>query len=226
MQTSEQIKELATALSKAQGEMKNAALNKTNPHFKSQYADWASIRDATVPALSANGLSITQFTRVADGSLVLTTRLIHSSGQWMEGEYPLPMVMEKPQVMGSALSYAKRYSWAAVCGIAAAEDDDANAAASVASTRRHGPDEPVIGALGKMALQEKLRKFDADLKECTDEDMLWGLLNTANDILEQCRTDLPSWWQTKEGSDALGFADRIRNKKAELQEAAPAYKGE
>lgn len=128
MRTSEDIKDLATALAKAQGEMKNAPLNKVNPHFKSKYADLAGIRDATAPILAKNGLTITQFTTVTEDGLVLTTRLLHTSGQWMEGEYPLPLDVSKPQQMGSALTYARRYSWSSVCGISADEDDDGNAA--------------------------------------------------------------------------------------------------
>lgn len=120
---------LASALAKAQAEMENAPLNKTNPHFRSKYADLAAIRDATMPALAKNGLAIVQFTKVCDdGSIRLVTRLMHQSGETIEGEYPLPMAADKPQVMGSAITYARRYCWAAMCGITADEDDDANEA--------------------------------------------------------------------------------------------------
>jgi hypothetical protein len=124
----EPLDKLAPALAKAQGEMSNAHLNKVNPHFKSKFADLASIRDATIPALAKNGLSIVQFTKMHGEALILHTRLLHTSGQYIEGEYPMPVAIDKPQVMGSAFTYAKRYSWSAICGIAADEDDDANAA--------------------------------------------------------------------------------------------------
>lgn len=126
MNTSEQINEIATALAKAQGEMKNAPLNKTNPHFKSRYADLAAIRDATVPALSKHGISVTQGTEVIAAGMLLCTRLMHSSGQWIESTYPIDADMAKPQAVGSALTYAKRYGLASICGIAADEDDDGN----------------------------------------------------------------------------------------------------
>ena len=119
---------IAAALAKAQSEMLNAQMNKINPHFKSRYADLASIREATLPALNKNGLAVAQFTKMHGDLLVLHTRLIHTSGQFIEGEYPLPMALDKPQVMGSAYTYAKRYSWAAICAVSAEEDDDANAA--------------------------------------------------------------------------------------------------
>ena len=124
----ESIGTLAAALAKAQGEMHNAPLNRTNPHFKSKYADLAAIRDATIPSLSKHGLSLVQFTAITDQGLVLRTLLMHTSGESIESVYPLPMAVDRPQVMGSAMTYAKRYSWAALCGISAEEDDDANGA--------------------------------------------------------------------------------------------------
>jgi hypothetical protein len=124
---SEQINELATALAKAQAEMGNAAFNRVNPAFKSKYADLASIRDATMPALTKHGLSLFQVTELNATEMLLITRLAHTSGQWLQSVYPIT-VNERPHIMGSALTYARRYSWAAICGVAAEEDDDANAA--------------------------------------------------------------------------------------------------
>jgi len=136
---SEQINELADALAKAQSEMNNAPLNKTNPHFKSKYADLASIRDAVIPALSKHGLALMQYTVNTDAGLALRTRLAHSSGQWIEGEYPLPVVLDKPQAMGSALTYAKRYGMATMVGISVDEDDDANAAQGAPKPEKQAP---------------------------------------------------------------------------------------
>lgn len=126
MKTSEQINEIAAALSKAQGTMKNAHLNKINPHFKSKYADLAGIRDAVTPALSQNGIAVVQGTDFDNGQFVVVTRLVHSSGQWFESRFPI--AVDKPQAMGSAYTYAKRYSLSAICNIAADEDDDGNGA--------------------------------------------------------------------------------------------------
>ena len=128
MTTSEQINEIAAALAKAQASMKNAALNKVNPHFKSRYADLAGIRDAVVPALSANGIAVAQTMTATDsGQCLVVTRLLHASGQWIESMCPIPLVPDM-QKMGSAITYARRYSLSAICGISADEDDDANAA--------------------------------------------------------------------------------------------------
>lgn len=126
MKTSEQINELATALASAQAEMKNATLNKINPHFKSKYADLAGIRDTVTPALTKHGLAIVQGTDTVESGIVVVTRLLHKSGQWMESRFPI--AYDKPQTMGSAYTYARRYSLSAMCAISADEDDDANAA--------------------------------------------------------------------------------------------------
>jgi hypothetical protein len=126
MKTSDAIDQLATALAAAQAEMKNATLNKVNPHFKSKYADLAGIRDTVTPALSKHGLAIVQGTDTTEGGIVVVTRLMHKSGQWMESRFPI--AYDKPQTMGSAYTYARRYSLSAMCSISADEDDDANAA--------------------------------------------------------------------------------------------------
>lgn len=121
MTTSEHVNEIAAALAKAQGAMKNAALNKVNPHFKSKYADLAGIRDTVTPALTAQGIAVVQV--LVEGAVV--TRLLHSSGQWIESACPIP-TGQTMQAMGSAITYARRYSLSAICNIAADEDDDAN----------------------------------------------------------------------------------------------------
>jgi hypothetical protein len=136
MRTSEAINEIAGALAKAQAEIKNAAFNRTNPHFKSKYADLASVRDAVTPALAKNGIAVIQMTGEADGKMIVCTRLIHSSGQWIESSYPIINDTNKPQAMGSALSYARRYSLSAICNIASEDDDDANEA------QEHGRKDP------------------------------------------------------------------------------------
>jgi len=121
------VNELMAALAAAQGEMSNAPFDATNPHFKSKYATLASIRDATIPHLAKHGLSIHQVTKMNGQGMLLVTRLAHASGQWIVSEYPLPNT-SKPHEMGSAITYARRYSWAAITGIAAEEDEDGNAA--------------------------------------------------------------------------------------------------
>ena len=160
MKTSEQISELAAALAKAQGMMENAVMNRVNPHFKSKYADLAAIFDAARKPLSTNGLAIVQ--TIGDG--VLHTRLLHTSGQWIASEHPLPM-SGKPQEIGSALTYARRYSLSALIGIAADEDDDANAAEKV--HRANGkPTGELLNAEQMEYVWEKAREYcDPDVQQ-------------------------------------------------------------
>lgn len=132
------MNKLAEAMAKAWPELKNATLNKVNPHFKSRYADLPAIIDAVREPLAKNGISFAQTTHMTDAGLVLRTTLLHVSGQSISSDYPLPMMVDKPQQMGSALTYARRYSLAAICGIAADEDDDANAAQSAKNGNGNG----------------------------------------------------------------------------------------
>jgi hypothetical protein len=139
MTTSESVNEIAAALAKAQSAMKNAPLNKVNPHFKAKFADLASVRDTVIPALTTNGIAVVQTLDVlgadgVSGSPYVVTRLVHSSGQWFEARCPIPNGGDM-QKMGSAITYARRYSLSAICGIAADEDDDANAVAPANGNR-------------------------------------------------------------------------------------------
>ena len=156
VKTSEQISELAAALAAAQGMMENAVMNRVNPHFKSKYADLAAIFDAARKPLSANGLAIVQ--TIGDG--VLHTRLLHTSGQWIASEHPLPM-SGRPQEIGSALTYARRYSLSALIGIAADEDDDANAAKS-----KNGNEGEQLNSQQMEFVWEKVREYcDPDFQQ-------------------------------------------------------------
>jgi hypothetical protein len=110
--------ELAGALAKAQAEMGAALKGSDNPFFKSSYADLASIIEAARP-LSTHGLAVTQFP--CGGELV--TMLIHSSGQWLKSRYTIKPVKDDPQGRGSALTYARRYAYQAIAGLASADDD-------------------------------------------------------------------------------------------------------
>ena len=124
---SESINELAAALAKAQGAMDAPTFNRINPHFKNKYADLAAIREAIRKPLADNGLAIVQPTEIREGGWVLITKLLHTSGQWLSSEYPLP-VGGKPQEIGAAMTYARRYELCSVLGVAAEDDDDAESA--------------------------------------------------------------------------------------------------
>lgn len=127
MQTSEQVNEIATALAKAQAELQNPPKNKTNPHFNSKYVDLSDGLDTIRKTLSKHGIAFVQSPASYDNILILHTRLMHVSGQWIESTYPVSG-LEKHQAMGSALTYARRYSLFAMVGVAGEDDDDGNAA--------------------------------------------------------------------------------------------------
>ena len=130
MQMSENINELATALAKAQGEMKNAGKTSDNPFFKSKYADLAEILNAVREPLSKYGLSISQLydgMGMPDKTITVTTLLMHSSGQYISNSANYPVAKADIQGVGSAITYARRYSLAAILGLSQ-EDDDGNAA--------------------------------------------------------------------------------------------------
>lgn len=158
MTTSEQVDAISGALAKAQSGMKNAVLNKVNPHFRNRYADLAAIRDAVVPALSVNQIAVTQTLEPTDTTPVVVTRLVHSSGQWIESRCPLYGIGDM-QKMGSAITYARRYSLSAICGISADEDDDGNAAAQ--------PDKPAAAV--KPKAPEGFDDWLIDLEAVADE---------------------------------------------------------
>ena len=134
-------KNLATALAKAQAECQNVVMNKVNPHFRSKYADLAAVRDAVIPAFTKHGLSIVQ-APTTDGfsGFSLETRIMHQSGEELVFNFPLPPDVTKMQAVGSAISYARRYTLSALAGIASEEDDDGNAA-----TNTNGGGQPAGG---------------------------------------------------------------------------------
>lgn len=223
----------AEALAAAQAEMKNAPLNRENPHFRSRYADLAAIRDATIPILAKHGLALLQRTECTSDGFFLITEMRHVSGAVVQSVWPLPQ-SDKPQTVGSALTYARRYTWAAMCGIAAEEDDDdGNAAQKVATAARQhvesvltGGKEPNAkpvdeawgGPLKKTEFKEAVSAFQAELNTCTDYDMLCGLLDSAETktLLEQMERDRPTWWFGKAGSDVKGYRERIDDLRAKL----------
>jgi hypothetical protein len=129
MKKSEQVDKLAAALCKAQAEMGGAVKDAKNPFFKSSYADLTSVIKAIKEPFANNGLSYSQFpvTSEGGGGVGVVTVLLHSSGQWLESEFYLPLAKKDPQGGGSAITYARRYALQAMAGIPTA-DDDAEAA--------------------------------------------------------------------------------------------------
>lgn len=124
MKTSEHIDKLAAALAKAQSEMRGAVKDSANPFFKSSYADLESVWDAIRLPLTSNSLSVTQATDYEpEAGICVVTRLLHSSGQWMEGRLPIRPMKDEPQSIGAAITYARRFALSAMVGVIQIDDD-------------------------------------------------------------------------------------------------------
>src|SRR3990167_6478429 len=164
--TSTGLGALATALAKAQGAVKAAVKDSVNPHYKSRYADLASIWDACREPLSKNGLSVVQMPgEYKDGNVSLETVLLHTSGECLRAVASAPCQQQTAQGVGSALTYLRRYALAAFVGIAPEEDD--GEAASEQPYRPPAPDKdgvihlPTVIPFG----EDKGKK----LKDCPDD---------------------------------------------------------
>jgi hypothetical protein len=126
---SEQINEIAAALAKAQAELKPAIKDSVNPAFRSRYADLAAVWEAWHAVGPKYGLATVQDVTNEERGIAVATRLLHASGQWLEfGPLVVPLAKIDAHGVGSATSYAKRYSLSAAVGVVAEDDDDANAA--------------------------------------------------------------------------------------------------
>jgi hypothetical protein len=135
MRTSENINEIAKALSKFQADVKNPSNSAVNPQFKSKYAPLDVVINTVKPVLADNGLSFIQSTGSFGEAIIVTTLLMHESGQWIESDpLTLPAYQTKgggvkefnAQGAGSSLTYARRYSLSAILGLSSEDDDDGN----------------------------------------------------------------------------------------------------
>lgn len=131
------IADLAAALCKAQAQMEGAKKDANNPHFKSKYADLASVWDAIRAPLTSNGLSVVQLLRSIQGGVEVETILMHSSGQQISDVFAVPATKNDAQGYGSAATYARRYALMAMVGVAP-EDDDGNGAVGAAGSAGGG----------------------------------------------------------------------------------------
>jgi hypothetical protein len=141
MKKSESIGNLAMALCQFQGEVTNPKNTAANPFFKSKYAPLSEVINTTKELMHKHGLSCLQSPSGDGEHIVITTLLMHSSGEWIEGE-PLVLKADKvtAQGAGSAITYGRRYALSAILGIASEEDDDANHATG---NKEQGKVEPI-----------------------------------------------------------------------------------
>lgn len=125
MKTSESIKNISEALAAFNAEIKDPRREATNPHFNSKYVSLDALVSTVRPCLSKHGLAIMQ-SGSGDGAVItVTTRIQHTSGEWIESD-PLPLKVDKltPQGAGSAMTYGRRYSLSAMLNLAWCDNDD------------------------------------------------------------------------------------------------------
>ena len=130
--SSAELNEIAVALGKAQATLTHPAKkNKAGTgNFSYTYADLPAVIDVVKAAFTKSGLSFTQFPSVdvIERSVSVTTLIMHSSGQFLSSSLAMGLNDLKPQTIGSAITYARRYALSAMAGIAAEDDDDGNTA--------------------------------------------------------------------------------------------------
>jgi len=166
MRTSDSIKHIAPALLAAQKQMTFASKDSNNPHYKTKYAGLPQVIDAIKGPLNDNGITFLQtpsIPTIDDVRLVLVTRLLHESGEWIEDTAICPMPKQDPQGLGSAMTYLRRYSLAAICGLYQ-DDDDAEV------TKININTEPLINKLKNAETVASLRDIWVEVYKIAESD--------------------------------------------------------
>lgn len=167
---------IAAAFVKAQKAFGPALKSSTNPHFKSRYADLSACVEAVVDALNNNGIGLIQ--RCYDNStgVMVETVFVHESGEVLEcGILHVPASKQDPQGYGSALTYARRYSLMAACGIAP-EDDDGNSASrktEIKSTVNESQIADLLAAMDEVTTIKDLQEAYKDAYKATNGEQTW-----------------------------------------------------
>ena len=207
-----------TALAKAQADFPVIPMRGENPHYNSKFARLSEIRSAVTPKLTAEGLALTQRMEIRETGWVLITELVHgASDTRIASEYPLPNGGQ-PHVMGSALTYGRRYSEAAILNVVGEEDDDGNAAQDEATNAQKAevdqmmpvehPDQAAMDSWKEWGARqaEKIKQADSAME-------IDGILIAEKDAYIDVETTAPKVY-----ARLLEIVDK---RKAELAEPAP-----
>lgn len=212
------MKEISAALVKAQKGFGPALKTSTNPAFRSKYAKLENCIEAVIDALNDNGIMLMQQTRACEDGVIVETTFIHESGEMLSGGVlHVPAAKHDPQGYGSALTYARRYSLQAACGIAP-EDDDGNSAthavqkqtapaapkpAPKAPTKVEGKDTPwqlkvaakPDGDHGEWS-QLVIDATKLQLQQVTSEAQVMEIFKTNRNIYEEVKAGTPKAYDT------------------------------
>lgn len=203
-----EIKKIAAALVKAQKEFGPALKAKTNPAFRSKYADLGACIEAVIDGLNNNGIMLMQPCHEVENGVTVETVFIHESGEvYSAGKLHVPAVKQDPQGYGSAITYARRYSLMSACGIAP-EDDDGNMA-----SKPQGQRQPAQQQAPQPAQPAKLNQRQVDhIKQ----------------LIEQTAADLPEfmkWISNGAGYECKTLADAPAGAYGPAVKALEAKKG-
>jgi hypothetical protein len=209
MLTSESVAKIAEAMAAVQAKMQPALKDSDNPFFKSKYADLASVSGACRELMGANGIAVIQSPgQCGENQVLLTTRLIHKSGEWLEGTLAIPLPKYDAQAYGSAITYARRYALAAMAGVVT-DDDDGNAATkpsakAVANDTINNPvphekkpaPEKLAGPITSVtALKTRIKEVVHEINGCGDSVQFEAYLASkeVKAALTQAERDIPQW---------------------------------
>lgn len=158
MNRSESISNLSKAMAAAFGDIEGAVKDKTNPHFKSKYADLGNVVEAVKPALTKNGLWFSQHAHDKEAQVCVETIIYHASGEYLScGIVSVPVSKHDAQGYGSAMTYARRYGLSSAFGVAP-EDDDGNAASKAAPSNKEQYIKLIMESEEENALKENYTK--------------------------------------------------------------------
>jgi hypothetical protein len=166
IEMSESIGSISKALVGAQADVGKALKNQDNTHFKSQYADLPAVLEVAKPALAKHGLALAQFPGDGEGTVTMTTLLLHESGEWML--FPpasIPLQAHTAHGYGSAISYLRRYTTQACLGISIGSDDDDGNEATAQAPKAKAPAKKARAAFVKV----DPAKVEAELEAAIEE---------------------------------------------------------
>lgn len=143
MNQSENINEIAVALCKVQSEIKPALKDSVNPYHKSKYADLEEVFSSCRELLFRNGLSVMQFGDTVEGKPVLVSMLLHTSGQWIKGHFPIVSEKQTAQGIAASITYMRRYGLSSLIG-QVTEDDDGETAVGRGKTAKPPVAAPIV----------------------------------------------------------------------------------
>jgi hypothetical protein len=190
---STELNELASALSKAQGQITGALKDSKNPFYKSNYADLASVWDACRDQLSTNGLSVVQTNGNDNDRVTVTTMLIHSSGQWIRGTCSAKPSKDDAQSTGSVITYLRRYGLAAIVGVAQIDDD------------------AYAGSGKNQKEQTKITPDPVDMKKM-EEAVIWFKAHINNDMIENDWEIVQAGWKKLNTNEQMAINDLLGEK--------------